>query len=91
MGMAEDDQAAFNNPAAFQKRIKQLESDMRKAASDLEFEEAARIRDQIRKLEAMDLGLTGVMTNPRLANGWSVNSSAPVKKGGKKMRVSKKR
>lgn len=90
MGLAENDQAAFDNPAAFQKRIKQLESDMRKAATDLEFEQAARIRDQIRKLEAMDLGLTGVMTNPRLANGWSVNSSAPVKKGGKGMRVSKR-
>ncbi len=57
MGMAEADQAAFDNPAAFQKRVKQLENDMRKAAADLEFEEAARIRDQIRKLEAADLGL----------------------------------
>lgn len=91
MGLAEDEQSALSNPASFQKYLKQLEGDMRKAAADLEFEEAARLRDRIRKLEAMDLGLTGAMTNPRLANGWSVNSSAPTKSGGKRMRVSKKR
>ena len=91
MGLAEAEQEALQSPAGFQKYLKQMEDKMRKAASDLEFEEAARLRDQIRKLEAMDLGLTGVMTNPRLANGWSVNSSAPTKGGGKGMRVSKKR
>lgn len=84
-GLAEDEQKALDNPAAFQRHLKQLENDMRKAAADLEFEEAARLRDRIRKMEAMDLGLTGNMTNPRLANGWSVNSSAPTKsKGGGK-------
>ncbi len=91
MGLAEEEQQALSNPTSFQKYLKKMESDMRKAAADLEFETAARLRDQIRKLEAMDLGLTGVMTNPRLANGWSVNSSAPTKGGGKSMRVSKKR
>lgn len=91
-GLAEEEQKALDNPASFQKYLKQMEDRMRKAASDLEFEEAARLRDQIRKLEAMDLGLTGAMTSPRLANGWSVNSSAPTKaKSGKRMRVSKKR
>ena len=30
---------------------------MRAAAADLEFEEAARLRDEIRRLEALDLGL----------------------------------
>jgi excinuclease ABC subunit B len=30
---------------------------MRAAAADLEFEEAARLRDEIRRLEAFDLGL----------------------------------
>ena len=30
---------------------------MRKAAADLEFEEAGRLRDEIRKLEEDDLGL----------------------------------
>ena len=30
---------------------------MRSAAADLEFEEAARMRDEIKRLEALDLGL----------------------------------
>src|SRR3954452_16881425 len=34
-----------------------LEQRMRKAASDLEFEEAARLRDEIRRLEEDDLGI----------------------------------
>jgi excinuclease ABC subunit B len=34
-----------------------LRADMRKAAENLEFEEAARLRDEIRRLEAVDLAL----------------------------------
>jgi excinuclease ABC subunit B len=37
--------------------IEELEGKMRKAAGDLEFEEAGRLRDEIRKLEADELGL----------------------------------
>ena len=37
--------------------IEGLEKQMRKAAGDLEFEEAGRLRDEIRKLEAEELGL----------------------------------
>jgi excinuclease ABC subunit B len=37
--------------------IGELEQRMRKAAADLEFEEAARIRDEIRRLEEDDLGI----------------------------------
>ena len=37
--------------------IEDLESRMRKAAADLEFEEAGRLRDEIRRLEADELGI----------------------------------
>jgi excinuclease ABC subunit B len=37
--------------------IGELEDRMRKAAADLEFEEAARLRDEIRRLEEDDLGI----------------------------------
>jgi excinuclease ABC subunit B len=40
-----------------QTSIATLETRMRKAAADLEFEEAARLRDEIKRLEALALGL----------------------------------
>ncbi|MCB1537661.1 MAG: excinuclease ABC subunit UvrB, partial [Alphaproteobacteria bacterium] len=45
------------SPEALQKHIRKLEARMRVAASDLDFEEAAALRDEIRRLEALDLGL----------------------------------
>ncbi len=56
-GLNDVDQELLKSPAALQKQIRKLNDQMRKAAADLEFEEAASLRDQIKKLEAMNLDM----------------------------------
>jgi len=46
-------------PAEIQKKIKKLEAEMMKLARNLEFEQAARVRDEIGRLRAAELSLRG--------------------------------
>ena len=58
---APDEGAALANlgPAAIMRQIKLLETRMFAKARELEFEEAAQLRDQIEKLKQIELGLAG--------------------------------
>ncbi|NVL03646.1 excinuclease ABC subunit UvrB [Ruegeria pomeroyi] len=49
-----------------------LRADMRKAAENLEFEEAARLRDEVKRLEAVDLAVS----DDPMARQWAVESAS---------------
>ncbi|OIN87933.1 MAG: excinuclease ABC subunit B [Alphaproteobacteria bacterium CG1_02_46_17] len=59
VGLSDTEQQLLQDPRSLVKKIQKLKAAMLKAAGDLEFEEAARIRDEIKHLESLDLSLTG--------------------------------
>jgi len=68
--------------------LAELDRRMKAAAAELEFEEAARLRDEIRRLEAVDLGLdrAGVAPRAAAAAGWKPGHGAGKPRKGPRRR-----
>lgn len=57
-GLSDREQDLLDSPGALAKHLKKLEEKMRRHAANLEFEEAAAVRDEIKRLENAQIVLT---------------------------------
>jgi excinuclease ABC subunit B len=74
VGVAEDARPFLGSN--FQATLRDLETKMREAAGNLEFETAARLRDEIKRLKMMDLEFANdLMTAP----GETADKAAPMR------------
>jgi excinuclease ABC subunit B len=73
VGVAEGDAKPFMG-SNFQATLKDLETRMRNAAANLEFEEAARLRDELKRLKMLDLEFANEVLTPA---GEDVDTAAP--------------
>jgi excinuclease ABC subunit B len=62
-GSVREEREAFRTQAELDAHIAQLESDMKAAAANLDFERAAGLRDKLKTLRSRELGLTGLSAN----------------------------
>jgi excinuclease ABC subunit B len=59
VGLTADQEGAFRTQAELDAHVAELQSQMKAAAANLEFEKAAALRDRVRQLKNRELGLAG--------------------------------
>ncbi|HEX2526990.1 MAG TPA: excinuclease ABC subunit UvrB [Geminicoccus sp.] len=75
-----EDKPTILSGMELQRHIGELENRMRKAAANLEFEEAARLRDEIKRLEDGELGMPSRPVAQASANAWKPTSKSRAEK-----------
>jgi len=57
VGLSDQEQELVKSPADLRKEIEAMTKKMHEAAGNLEFEEAAKYRDKVKKLQELELDL----------------------------------